>query len=72
MFEFETPKQFVGKNLVELDLRKKYDMNIVGIKNPKEKSTLNPNPTTIIESGSVLFAISRMDKMNLFYKLLEK
>ena len=47
-------------------------MNIVGIKNPKEKSTLNPNPTTIIESGSVLFAISRMDKMNLFYKLLEK
>ena len=72
MFEFETPKQFVGKNLVELDLRKKYDMNIVGIKNPKEKSTLNPNPTTIIESGSVLFAISRIDKMNLFYKLLEK
>ena len=71
MFEFEVPKQFIGKNLVELNLRKKYDMNVVGIRNSGEESIMNPNPSTIIEKGSILFAVSRIDKMDLFYKLFE-
>ena len=71
MFEFEAPSQFIGKNLIELNLRKKYDMNIIGIRKPGEESTMNPDPDTVIEEGSVLFSISRIDRTEQFYKLLE-
>ena len=71
MFEFEAPRQLVGKNLIELNLRKKYDMNIIGIRKPGQESTMNPDPDTVIEEGSVLFSISRIDRIEQFYKLFE-
>ena len=30
--EIKAPKDFDGKNLIELNLRNKYEMNIIGIK----------------------------------------
>jgi len=36
VFEIKAPKDFDGKNLIELNLRNKYEMNIIGIKDEKE------------------------------------
>lgn len=35
--EFHPPKSWVGKTLQELDLRNKYDINIIGLKESKDK-----------------------------------
>ena len=43
IFEFEAPAEFIGKNLKELDLRNRYEMNIIGIKQGKENLNISPH-----------------------------
>ncbi|MBC2856581.1 MAG: TrkA family potassium uptake protein [Cetobacterium sp.] len=58
LVEIKAPTPFWGKNLIELDVRNKYNVNIVGIK--KEDQSFKPNPSadTIIEQGDVLLVIT--------------
>lgn len=59
IFEIEVPAGWVGRSLVEIDARRRYDLNIVGIKpvggrvsthiDPEEKLTTG---TTLLVSGS--------------------
>ena len=67
MFEIKAPKDFVGKNLIELNLRNKYEMNIIGIKDEKELNIM-PLPNTIIRENNVLLVIANIEKMMLFGK----
>ena len=58
LLEVKAPSIFWGKSIIELDIRKKYNSNVVGIK--KEDQSFNPNPlaTTVIEKGDVLLVIT--------------
>ena len=67
MFEIKAPKDFDGKNLIELNLRNKYEMNIIGIKDEKELNIM-PLPNTIIRENNVLLVIANIEKMMLFGK----
>ena len=67
VFEIKAPKDFVGKNLIELNLRNKYEMNIIGIKDEKELNIM-PLPNTIIRENNVLLVIANIEKMMLFGK----
>ena len=67
VFEIKAPKDFDGKNLIELNLRNKYEMNIIGIKNEKELNIM-PLPNTIIRENNVLLVIANIEKMMLFGK----
>ena len=49
LIEIETPAEFAGKNLQELDLRRKFGINVIGIKDLKTGST-----QMFIEGDSVL------------------
>ena len=64
IFEFEVPEEFIGKNLKELDLRNKYEMNIIGIKQGKENLNISPHSDTVIEKGNILLVITN-DKENI-------
>ena len=67
IFEFEAPAEFIGKNLKELDLRNRYEMNIIGIKQGKENLNISPHSGTIIEKGNILLVITDSKKdINLF------
>ena len=72
IFEFKTPESFEGKSLGELDLRNKYEMNIIGIKVGKEETNFTPKPSTIIEKDNMLLVIANYDKISLLSKLIEK
>ena len=59
------PEKFVNKSLKDLDLRKKYNVNIISIKREKTEidevgnpttteSTVIPNPSTILKDNDVL------------------
>ena len=67
IFEINAPKEFIGKNLIELDLRNKYEMNIVGIKT-KEELNMMPFPKTVINENSILLVIANVEKMGMFSK----
>ncbi|MCJ8342116.1 MAG: TrkA family potassium uptake protein [Cetobacterium sp.] len=58
LVEIKAPSLFWGKDLVELDVRKKYNVNIVGIKKEDQSFSPNPSADTIIEQGDVLLVIT--------------
>ena len=65
MIELEVREEWVGKNLIELDLRKKYSFNVVAIKSGEEVIT-HIDPTMPLKSGMVLLVIadvSQIDKI---------
>ena len=67
IFEIEAPAEFIGKNLKELDLRNRYEMNIIGIKQGKENLNISPHSGTVIEKGNILLVITDSKKdINLF------
>lgn len=61
--EFHVPISWVGKTLDELDLRNRYDMNIIGIRQSlRETLTTNFAADYIIKESDILVGISDNDK----------
>ncbi|MBQ9707142.1 MAG: TrkA family potassium uptake protein, partial [Clostridia bacterium] len=54
--------EWCGKNLIELNLRKKYGFNIVAIKKG-EKVTVNINPEQVLEAQTTLIVIANTTKL---------
>ncbi|MCG6921154.1 MAG: TrkA family potassium uptake protein [Acidobacteriota bacterium] len=54
------PRRFLGKSLVELRLRNRFGLQVVGIRHG-EKATVrvNPGPETVLQEGDVLFVLGR-------------
>ncbi|SCA90361.1 potassium uptake transporter gating subunit KtrA [Streptococcus macedonicus] len=59
MIEFSIPDSWVGKSLVQLDLRHKYDLNLIGIRK-KSTSSLDThiNPNQAFEANTKVVAIA--------------
>lgn len=61
VFEVNVPKEWVGKTLVELDLRRKYNVSIVGVKvNGKTKIILGPN--FMLKENEDLIVVAKIDE----------
>lgn len=56
IFEVEVPKNWIGKTVGELDIRKKYNMNILGTKKD-EKMSLTVSPNTVLTSDLKLLVL---------------
>lgn len=54
IFEIEVPTSWVGKSLVEIDARKKYDLNIIGSKHPDGRVSTHVDPEQLLENGMTL------------------
>lgn len=68
IYEVNIPEHWNGKTLAELDLRKKYNINIIGIKNKnKMKVVLGPN-VVLNKDESALVLAKEEDVHNLFKK----
>ena len=62
MVEIDVKDEWCGKNLIELNLRKKYGFNIVAIKKG-EKVSVNINPEQILDAESSLIVIANTTKL---------
>ena len=49
IFEVEVPKEWIGKTVGELDIRKKYRINIIAVKNGREMN-MTITPDTLLEN----------------------
>lgn len=71
MVELETPLSWVGKSLKELDARRRYGVNVLGIRRPQDKKlSLSPDADYIIDACDHLIVIadaetfSKLDDFN--------
>ena len=62
MIEIDVRDEWCGKNLIELNLRKKYGFNIVAIKKG-EKVNVNINPEQVIDADNSLIVIANTAKL---------
>lgn len=59
MIEFVIPKSWEGQSLSELDVRRKYELNVIGMRQ-KEVKTLDTNvkPFEPLEPNTIIVAIA--------------
>ena len=62
MVEIDVRNEWIGKNLIELNLRKKYGFNIVAIKKG-EKVNVNINPEQVLDASTTLIVIADVAKL---------
>lgn len=54
IFEIEVPASWVGKSLVEIDVRRRYDLNIIGSKLAGGQVSTHINPERPLAAGTTL------------------
>ena len=62
MIEIDVKDEWCGKNLIELNLRKKYGFNIVAIKKG-ENVNVNVNPEQVLDKQTTLIVIANTAKL---------
>ena len=56
IFEVEVPHEWIGKTVGGLDIRRKYDINILAVKNEGEVS-IAVSPNTVLIAGSTILVL---------------
>ena len=62
MVEIDVKDEWIGKNLIELNLRKKYGFNVVAIKKG-DKVNVNVNPEQVLDTETTLIVIANTAKL---------
>ena len=62
MVEIDVKNEWLGKNLIELNLRKKYGFNIVAIKKG-DRVNVNVNPEQVLDTETTLIVIANTSKL---------
>ena len=63
ILEINALEKWIGRTLISLDLRNKYAMNVLCIKNTNKALEISPSPEYIIEKGDILVAIVENEKI---------
>lgn len=67
MIEIDVKKEWIGKNLIELNLRKKYGFNIVAIKKGGDVN-VTINPEQVLTEDTTLIVIANTAKIKSLFK----
>ena len=63
--ETTVPRDWLGKNLAELNVRARYKVNIIAVrKKGQEAFNVTPGPSTIMEAGDTVVALGRTEDVN--------
>ncbi|NLK62196.1 MAG: TrkA family potassium uptake protein, partial [Fusobacteria bacterium] len=60
LVELRAPKKFINRSLMELELRKRYHANVIGIKKISGDLVMTPLPDTIIKENDTLMLIANV------------
>lgn len=68
IFEISVPKNWCGKSIAQLDIRKAYNINIMGI---RENGTLrlNVTPDTILQEGETMLVLGTYKEMHKYFRI---
>lgn len=59
VFEIKIPSKYIGKTLKELDLRNKYDANVMAIKDANDNMNVTPNPNMELKENEILVILAK-------------
>ena len=62
MVEIDVKDEWIGKNLIELNLRKKYGINVVALKKGEDVN-VNINPEQMLDAETTLIVIANSSKL---------
>ena len=68
IFEVSVPNSWIGKTIGEIDIRKKYGINILGIKDGK-KLNVNVTPSQVLSSELSLLVMGDYKKLEKCFKI---
>ena len=54
LYEVSVPESWVGKSVIQLDVRRKYDLNIIAVKKDGDMNFVGTPDTTLTEGSSLL------------------
>lgn len=73
ILEYKVTEQVEGKSLVDLNLRRDYSINVIGLKELRsDESHLSPDPTQPLLEGDVLFLLGKTADLESFQKAMKK
>lgn len=67
IFELELPAEWNGRTLSQLDIRKKYSINIIAVKRGGKVEI--PRPDTVFALGDTLFALGELAEIKKCFKI---
>lgn len=67
ILEIYPPKSWIGKTIGDLDIRKQFEVNIIGI--DYNDNLILPGPDTIIEESNKLYVLGSNQKLNALYSV---
>ncbi|WHY73699.1 potassium channel family protein [Fictibacillus enclensis] len=67
--EIKTPASFVGQTIKSMDIRAKYQLNIIAIRHSDEAVTVSPGPDYSLSAGDLLVVIGQNKKLKVLSKL---
>ena len=59
--EIKIPQAFLGKSILDLDLRKTFEITIVAIRNSATGLVRLPQPRDILEQGDIMIVVSKQE-----------
>lgn len=68
IFEISIPKDWIGKTVLQVDIRKKYNINIMGVKK-NGKINLNITPDLIFNEGESILVLGEHKLIQKIFKL---
>ena len=67
IYELRVPRDWFGKTLVQLDVRKKFKINVLTVRRNGE--VLLPAPDTVLMKDDIAFVIARVNEFQKYFKL---
>ena len=67
IYEIAMPRDWVGKSLVQLDVRRKFNINIISVK--REGKIIMPGADTVMNQQDVLYVIGDMKDLKRCFKI---
>ena len=64
LVEIDAPQDAVGRNLIELDVRRKYGVNVVAVKHPDKRTEIRMDPRKPLQEKDVLVLIGSQESIS--------
>ncbi len=68
IFELTVPEEWRGKTILQLDLRKRYGINILGVRRAG-RLDMGVGPDTVLDGGSPVLILGRQKEVNKFLRI---
>lgn len=68
IFELDIPESWVGKSILELDIRKKYNINIIAIKK-KGTMSVNITPDIVLDQEDMIMVVGKESQIHKYFHI---